>query len=132
MKNIKQYYKELGKLVYAVAIADGSIQPEERIKLHEMVRKELAAYESDSDSSGMNKAFYVDFEFEYSEVKHPLISEVVYSFNRFIHENSEPGDKQLLSHSIKLLESVSEAYSKKREKNIIEAVKIKIDEIELS
>ena len=29
MKNVKQYYKELGKLVYAVAISDGCIQKEE-------------------------------------------------------------------------------------------------------
>jgi len=64
MKNIKQYYKELGKLVYAVAAADGAIQPEEKEKLHQFVLKEIAYHEHTVDSSGMNQALYVDFEFE--------------------------------------------------------------------
>ena len=39
MKNIKQYYKELGKMVYAVAITDGVINQEERDALHSFVQK---------------------------------------------------------------------------------------------
>lgn len=129
MKNIKQYYKELGKLVYAVAVADGAIQAEERDKLHQFVLKELADKEQTSDSSGMNQAFYVDFEFDATEEKHPAVNDVIKSYTRFIHTNHEPNDGALINNSVKLLEAVALAYSKKNERDIINDVKHEISEI---
>ena len=52
MKNVKQYYKELAKLVYAIAVADGIVQEEEKYNLHQFVLKELAHHERSHDSSG--------------------------------------------------------------------------------
>lgn len=129
MKNVKQYYKELGKLVYAVAVADGVIQDEERDKLHEFVLKELSFKETTTDSSGMNQAFYVDFEFDEAEHKHLPINEAIKSFSRFVHANYESKDTGLINNSVKLLETVAEAYSKKKEKDIIENVKHEMNEI---
>ncbi len=129
MKNIKQYYKELGKLVYAVAAADGVIQPEERDKLHQFVLKEMASHESSVDSSGMNQAFYVDFEFDASEERHPSGEEVIKSYARFIQGNYEVNDGLLIATSLKLLEAVALAYTKANEKNIIENVRYEIREI---
>jgi hypothetical protein len=120
MKNVKQYYKELGKLVYAVAIADGIVQPEERENLHQFVLKELAANERTYDSSGMNKAFYVDFEFDESEKNHLNLNGTLLRFSKFINENIEPEDKSLIQRSTTLLEVVANAYSKKKEKSIVE------------
>lgn len=123
MRNIKQYYKELGKLVYDVAIADGVVQNEERDKLHQFVLKALANNEHTYDSSGMNQAFYVDFEFEESERNNINLNGSIASFSKFIQQNYEPNDKQLIDRSVKLLEVVATAYSKNKEKNIIEAFK---------
>lgn len=120
MKNIKQYYKELGKLVYAVAIADGIVQIEEREKLHQFVLKELASNEKTYDSSGMNQAFYVDFEFDESERNRINLNGTILKFSEFIRENFEPQDKELIHRSVKLLEVVAKAYPKNKEKNIIE------------
>jgi len=120
MKNVKQYYKELGKLVYAVAIADGIVQPEEREKLHQFVLKELASNERTYDSSGMNQAFYVDFEFDESEKSRLNLNGTVARFSKFINENIEPNDKKLIERSTTLLEVVANAYSKKKEKSIVE------------
>lgn len=129
MKNIKQYYKELGKLVYAVAAADGVIQPEEREQLHQFVLKEMASHEASVDSSGMNQAFYVDFEFDATEEKHPSSEVVIKSYARFVHNNFESNDSELISNSLKLLEAVALAYTKKNEKNIIENVRHEMSEI---
>ena len=65
MLNIKQFYKDLGKLLHAVAMADGEIQGSEVEALHEFISREFALSENTTDSSGMNQAFYVDFEFDY-------------------------------------------------------------------
>lgn len=129
MKNIKQYYKELGKMVYAVAVADGSIQPEEREKLHQFVLKEMANNEHSVDSSGMNQAFYVDFEFDAADEKHLASEEVIKSYTRFVHSNSEPNDGPLIQNSLRLLEAVAVAYTKKNEKSIIDNVRQEIKEI---
>jgi hypothetical protein len=129
MKNIKQYYKELGKLVYAVAAADGAVQPEEKDKLHQFVLKEMAFHESTVDSSGMNQAFYVDFEFDETEGKHPAANEIIKSYTRFVHANYESKDAELIKNSLKLLETVALAYSKKNEKNIIDAIRQEMNEI---
>ncbi len=127
MENVKQYYKELGKLLYAIAIADGLVQPEESDKLHLLVKKELAHYEKTYDSSGMNQAFYVDFEFEELEKQHPEINGTVKTFNNFLETNIQPGDEQLINFSIRLMESIANAYTKKREKSIVEQVKFNTD-----
>lgn len=129
MKNIKQYYKELGKLVYAVAAADGAVQPEEKEKLHQFVLKEMAYHEQSVDSSGMNQAFYVDFEFDATEEKHPASTEIAKSYTRFVHANYEPNDEALIKNSLQLIEAVALAYSKKNEKNIIDNIRQEMKEI---
>lgn len=123
MKNVKQYYKELGKLIYAIAMADGIVQPEEAEKLHQFVLKELAHNESTHDSSGMNQAFYVDFEFDDQLEKHRPLNGAVKNFREYVEHNLEPGDSHLIDRSIRLMEAVAFAYSKKKEKQILDQVK---------
>ncbi len=123
MKNVKQYYKELGKLLYAIAMADGAVQAEEMDELHSFVMKELAHNERTYDSSGMNQAFYVDFEFDDNVKQHKPLNGAVAEFKKFIEENSEKGDEELIDRSLRLMEAVAFAYSKTREKIILEQVK---------
>jgi len=129
MKNIKQYYKELGKMVYAVAIVDGIIKPKETEALHEFVQKDLANHELNIDSSGMNEAFYVDFEFEASAKKNIDINTAIKSYAKFIHTNYEPGDETLIQRSVKLLETVANTYKKQKEKEVVQQIKDEINEI---
>jgi hypothetical protein len=117
----------LGKLLYAIAIADGFVQEEEKYNLHRFVLKELAHHERTYDSSGMNQAFYVDFEFESYVKEHPELNGTAKNFGEFVEENIEPGDKQLLERSIQLMENVATAYSKGKEKTIIDQVRSKTD-----
>jgi hypothetical protein len=129
MKDIKQYYKELGKLVYTVAIADGNIQKEEVDTLHSYVAKELAKHEPNNDSSGMNYAFYTDFEFESTSEKQADIESCVDSYTKFIQKNYERGDELLIQRSMKLLEHVAKAYLKQKEKQIISLVRSYINRL---
>lgn len=129
MKNIKQYYKHLGRVAYIIAAADGVVQYEEKSKLKEVVLKELAANENSFDSSGMNHAFYVDFEFDDSIENPTLLKQELSDFNNFIEHHCEPGDEALLQRSVAALETVANAYTKKKEFDIIEVVKYKIQEI---
>ena len=129
MKNIKQFYKELGKLVYALAIADGVIQDEEKTELTSFVVKELAHHETEYDTSGMNKAFYVDFEFEKSLEEHLDYNKAIASYKSFVGRNFEEGDEVLLNRAIILLTKVKEAYTKQKENNILAIVQQQLNDL---
>lgn len=130
MKNVKNYYKELGKVVYAIAMADGTVQAEEADKLHAFVAKEMALHEPTYDSSGMNQAFYVDFEFEANVENHTTLDGAVEHFKNYVRQHAEPGDEALITRSLKLMESVAFAYSKKQEKLILESVRQVTDHLQ--
>jgi hypothetical protein len=129
MKNLKQYYKELGKMVYAVAMTDGVIKAEEVETLHQFVLKDLAMHEVHIDSSLMNEAFYVDFEFENSVKNNLDINTAIRSYAKLIHNNFETGDENLIQRSVKLLELVANTYSRTKEKEIVLQIKGEINEI---
>lgn len=131
MRNIKDYYRELGRLLYAIAMADGIIQPEEIYELHHFVIKELALNERTYDSSGMNQAFYVDFEFDDQIVKHLPLNGAVKNFRKYIEKHIEPGDGPLIDRSVRLMEAVAYAYSKRKEKQILDQVKQVTDHLTL-
>jgi hypothetical protein len=132
MKNIKQYYKELGKMVYAIAAVDGVIKTEEAEALHIFVQKDLATNEAHLDSSGMNEAFYVDFEFEDSTKTKPDINATLKSYAKFIHNNYEQADANLINRSVKLLHTVADAYNREKENEVVMQIKSEINEISKS
>ena len=62
--NHKKYYIELGKLFYAIANADGKIEPKEIAALREIIQNQFVTVEAESDEFGVNDAYYAEFEFE--------------------------------------------------------------------
>ena len=64
---IRNYYKELGKLLYAVAKADGKINPHEVEELKRIIKSELVPAEKETDEFGTDTAFYIEFEFDIYE-----------------------------------------------------------------
>jgi uncharacterized tellurite resistance protein B-like protein len=129
--NYKQFYKELGSLLYAIAYSDGQIQKEEVEALREFVLKELAPFEPVSDSSGMNLAFYTQFEFEDIEEKHAPASVMFWSFMRYLKSNAPLINEQLKTSIIKAVEKVALAYNKidKQELDMINLLKKEIESL---
>jgi hypothetical protein len=65
----KNFYSEVGKLLYALAKADGSITPEEIKAIHKMVLEDMVPLESSTDEFGTDSAFYIEMEFDYLNEK---------------------------------------------------------------
>lgn len=126
--NYKQFYKEFGHLLYAIASSDGKVHKKEVNALREFVLKELAPFEPTSDSSGMNQAFYTQFEFEDLADKHISASEVFMSFMQYLKNNAPLINKQLKSSIIKAVEKVAHAYKKtnKMEQEMVDKLKEEI------
>lgn len=58
------FYKELGRLLYAIAAADGRIQRKERGTLRWVVKDLLVPVESGTDHHGTDTAYITEFEFD--------------------------------------------------------------------
>lgn len=126
--NYKQFYKELGHLLYAIANSDGKVHKKEVDALREFVLKKLAPFEPTSDSSGMNQAFYTQFEFDDIADKHIPASEVFMSFVLYLKKNAPLLNEQLKSLIIKAVETVAHAYKKtnKMEQELVDKLKEEI------
>lgn len=61
--NRKQFYKESGHLLYAVAYSDGKACKKEADELNEFVLKEFVPLEPTSDLSGILKHFTLSLNF---------------------------------------------------------------------
>ncbi len=58
------FYKEFGRLLYAIAAADGSVAEEEVATLKRIVSEQLVPQEVSTDQFGTDKAFITEFEFD--------------------------------------------------------------------
>ena len=58
------FYKELGRLLYAIAASDGKISPKEVATLKRVVSEELVPQEATTDHFGTDQAFITEFEFD--------------------------------------------------------------------
>jgi hypothetical protein len=108
--NYKDFYKELGRLLYAVAYSDGKVEKKEVEALHEFVLKELASFELESDSSGMNLAFYTQFEFEDIADKKTPAYEAFTTFLDYMRNHASYFNDHFKTAIIKAVKKVAEAY----------------------
>jgi hypothetical protein len=71
----------------------------------------------------------VDFEFDNSMEQHADATGAMKSYAKFVHENFEQGDEELMRHSLEVLERVAASYSRKKEQNLVNQVKNEIKEV---
>jgi len=62
--NHQLFYKELGRLLYAIAAVDGRIAKAEVQRLHAIVAGELVPAEPATDKYGTDQAWITEFEFD--------------------------------------------------------------------
>ena len=58
------FYKELGRLLYAIAAADGKVTAQEIGTLKRIVSEELVPQEASTDHFGTDQAYITEFEFD--------------------------------------------------------------------
>ena len=121
----RSYYKELGKLLYAVAKADGTINPNEATELKRIIKSELVPAEKETDKFGTDAAFYTEFEFEaYEEMD--IDAELAYdSFISFVKEHNNYVTLEMREKAYFLATNVSDVFKgkNKAEKNMLDRLK---------
>lgn len=106
----KKFYKQLGKLLYVVAKADGHIHDSEVHTIHEIVAKDLAPLEDSVDFFGTDAAFFTEFEFELLRDREANKDKVYKHFVEFVKEEGKFLDNRLKGIIINSVEKVAEAF----------------------
>lgn len=127
----RQFYSELGKLLYAVSDVDGMISKKEKTAIKEMVNRELVPHERHKDEFGTDAAYYTEIEFDYlcESVTDP--ADAFDSFIDFIEDHKTAIDKKLLIASSKVATKIADAYhhTNKKEKVLLEKLNKKLDKL---
>lgn len=63
----KQFYVEFGKVLYALAVADGHVSEKEKNAVIKLIKEKLAPIEDVPDRFGTDLAYYAEFAFETEE-----------------------------------------------------------------
>ncbi|MGZ4033404.1 MAG: hypothetical protein ACXVPU_08260 [Bacteroidia bacterium] len=124
----KEFYSELGKLLYAVADIDGAISQKEKKKLQDIVKNELAPVETIKDSFGTDVAFYSEMEFDFMDEEIIDAESAFESFIDFIEEHQTAFDESMKKASLLVAEELANVYygTNKKEKTLIEKLKWKL------
>jgi uncharacterized tellurite resistance protein B-like protein len=123
----KEFYSELGKLLYAISDIDGVISKTEKKKLQEIVKEELVPVESHVDGFGTNAGFYSEIEFDFLDEEIADAESAFESFVSFVEEHHTAFDERMKKVSLRLMKELAASYygtNKKEKKLIQKAVKL--------
>jgi len=126
MKNYKEYYKQMGNLLYSVAAIDGSIAPKEWKELRRMVKEELVPQEKHHDEFGTDAAFAVEFQFDILEGNGISSADAFDEVHEYLKHNAPllpAPDKERLLHGATQVASSFHSINK-AEKGILGKLKL--------
>lgn len=127
----KEFYSEVGKLLYAMADIDGVITPQEKAEMKERIRKDIVPVEKHKDAFGSNVAFYTEMEFDILEEEISDAETAFQSFIDFLEEHPTALDEKMKTTCLYLSDRIANAYhgTNKKEKSLIERLKICLEKI---
>jgi len=129
----KDFYAELGKLLYAVADIDGVITQKEKKALQDIVKKELVPVEMHTDEVGTDAAYYTEIEFDFLDEEIGDTEAAFNSFIDFVEEHHTAFDERMKKVSLHVAKELANAYhgTNKKEKKLINELRKKLNRIEV-
>jgi hypothetical protein len=127
----KQFYSEVGKLLYAVAKIDGAVSHEEKAELKKLIRKDLVPVEKSMDEFGTDAAFYAEFEFDILEDSNASPRAAFNSFISYIENHHSAFDRRLRTATLKVANELADLYHQdsEKEKELIAILKSKLESL---
>jgi uncharacterized tellurite resistance protein B-like protein len=128
----KEFYSELGKLLYAVADIDGMITHQEKRKLQEIVKKELVPSEKHLDEFGTDAAYYSEIEFDFQDEEIGDAEAAFNSFIDFVEDHHTAFDEKMLKACLHVARELAAAYrgTNRKEKALVDKLKNQLELIE--
>ena len=129
----KAYYTALGQLVYAIAMADGSIQTEERTQLINFVISEIVAIHKASGLEGSAlDVFNIEEEFHRLRDENIPAQQAYDNFIEFIDSNKPNFNEKLKQTCLQIMDEIALAYNgiEDSEQEVIDEIKKKLATIQ--
>ncbi len=125
----RQFYSELGKLLFGLANVDGSISNKEREALKQLVKTELAPSEKHTDKFGTDAAYYTEMEFDILEDTMMDPEQAFDSFLFFIENHHSAIDDRMRQVTLKVAKKLADKYHRtsKKEKEFIKKLEAKLN-----
>ncbi|MCE9537735.1 MAG: hypothetical protein K8R85_00740 [Bacteroidetes bacterium] len=129
----KDFYSELGKLLYAVADIDHVITQKEKKALYDIVKNELVPSERHTDQFNTDVAFYTEMEFEFMDESIGDSADAFNSFIDFVEDHHTAFDERMKKISLRVVKELAQAYygTNKKEKDLIDTLKERLNKIEV-
>lgn len=123
--NDKEFYINLGKLLYAIAKADGAVQEEEVTRFYQVLKDDILPFEQRTDEFGTDIGFYTEFEFEALLDKKLGVNKAYEEFMEFVRENASAFKKKHMEICILAVSKIAEAFQgiEKSERFFIDKLK---------
>jgi|JFJP01.1.fsa_nt_gi hypothetical protein len=129
--DLKLFYTALGRVVYAIAKADGAIQHEEVASVFHFVITQIIAIEQENfDGRSALEAFYTEKEFNRLRDENVSMTEAFDQFIQFYDLNKNACDTNMKATCLHIIEKVALAFNgiEASELAIIENVRKKFNE----
>jgi len=104
------FYKELGKLLYAIAAADNTITEAERKSLGKEITERLLHKEIATDQFGTSKAWDTQFSFETTEEIGSSADEAFNEFLDYIKEYKNDMSEDEVDICLKLADHIADSF----------------------
>ncbi|MGB3144577.1 MAG: hypothetical protein WBB24_10745 [Maribacter sp.] len=119
-------YKNIGKLMYALARIDGSIHTNEVDHLRSYVRSYWLHIDDIEDDHGLNAAFKIEATFD-GLLENRTEPEICFQeFSKFYKENSEAFSPEIKRLILDTANAMAKSYAKKNKAELILLSKIEI------
>lgn len=112
------FYKEFGRLLYAIAAADGSVAEQEVATLKRIVSEQLVPQEVATDQFGTDQAYITEFEFDVLADRSASAEGAFDSFIAYMsrhHDDLSPERKRLI---LKAADAVAKAFHGSNKKEL--------------
>lgn len=108
----EELYKELGKLFYHIAAADGKVAASEKETLQQLVETNWKPLESSADRFGTDRAYLISFAFDYEEAEGGAENGYE-SFEKFYRENESAFTPVIISNILQTGKAIASVYRSK-------------------
>ena len=124
MKDMNNFYKELGNLFYAVAKSDDKIKPDEKKKIEDLIEFNWKHLENTHDEFGTDASYIILFEFETARDQGMTTEEAYNFFAEYFRDNENALDDALRKRIFESCRQIADSYRRinARELELLEKI----------
>ncbi|MCK0162150.1 hypothetical protein [Allomuricauda sp. F6463D] len=124
-KTGNEFYQNLGKLFYAVAMADNNVRPKEVKRLRKYVRQFWLDVDDFEDEFHTDSAYQIEIVFDWLDGEEKNGDEYFNEFKDFYKEHPEKFSNQLKKLIIETADSIANSFAGKNRSEMLTIFKLK-------